>query len=63
MTASMMCKGANRTSLLLFALMVMGLLESRCNYLYISMSPQLYIPGQRYSLLTFYSNVDAIESK
>ena len=49
--------------LLRYVVMMACMAGGCCNYLFISMSPQLYIPGQHYSLLTFYYNIGPIENK
>lgn len=56
-------KNLGSASMLSCALAVWCIRAGICNYLFISMSPQLYIPGQHYSLLTFYYNILPIQNK
>lgn len=51
------------TGIMSWILVLACLRAGACNYLFISMSPQLYIPGQRYSMLTMSYNIGPMQYK
>lgn len=53
----------SRTNLLLKIMTILILITSSfSNFLYISLAPQVYVPGQHYSTIYLYYNVDAVEN-